>query len=293
MDFSNIQNHGNNKWYLYIAGLILIFICNGIFQIPFFIAAEKYGIEAPMRLAIPKNMNLALLLFTFVGAVLGLFLAVRYLHRRKLKTLFTGNSKFNYTRFFKAMLIYFSLAIFMEIISSLTGDTHMEFNFNPAGFAILFLVCIILIPFQAGFEELLFRAYLFQGANLMVKNKVVSVIICGTIFGLMHITNPEVKEHGILSTMPSYIYMGIFFGLLVLIDNGLERALAVHIANNLYGTIIVTFPESALPTDALFTMEKVDPNTAFVGILIVTISFLFVSHGNDTLKTVKKAIQTH
>ena len=71
--------------------------------------------------------------------------------------------------------------------------------------------------------------------------------------------NPEVKEYGFWVVMPQYILFGLVFGLMAVLDDGIETAMGAHAANNIFIAIFVTAKASVLQTPALFVNNHVDP----------------------------------
>ena len=67
----------------------------------------------------------------------------------------------------------------------------------------------------------------------------------------MHGANPEVDKIGQV-LLVFYIANGVFLGLLVLMDEGLELSMGYHAVNNIFAALIVTNDWQAFHTDALF-----------------------------------------
>jgi membrane protease YdiL (CAAX protease family) len=280
MNYFEIAKQGRNKWYWYVLGIVLMFIFINAFGLPIgILSSEGYNFS--------KNEALLMNLLPFLGGFIGILLAIKYIHKKPVISIFTSNKKFNYTKFVKAIFIWFALSVIFEYTMSKYTGFEYVFNFNLEKFLPLLLISIVFIPFQAGMEELLFRGYLFQGINLVTKNKIVSLLVCASVFGLMHLANPEVAEHGILLTLPTYIFMGLILGLVVVLDNGLETALGIHIINNIYACVIVTFPESALQTDAIFISEKLHPLYSMIGLVLMSSIFLTVNYRKSDFKLLK------
>ena len=74
----------------------------------------------------------------------------------------------------------------------------------------------------------------------IVKNRWFPLIMTSILFGLMHGLNPEVKEFGLLTMMPQYILFGLIFGIITILDDGIEAAMGAHAANNIFLCIMVT-----------------------------------------------------
>ena len=53
--------------------------------------------------------------------------------------------------------------------------------------------------------------------------------------------------------MPDYFIIGLTLGLMSLLDDGIETAMGVHAANNIFDSLFITSKNSALQTPALLT----------------------------------------
>jgi membrane protease YdiL (CAAX protease family) len=91
------------------------------------------------------------------------------------------------------------------------------------------------------------------------------------IFGLMHISNPEVAKMGNI-IMIYYIGTGLFLGIITLMDEGMELALGFHAANNLVSAILVTSDWSAFQTHSFFK-DVSNPSASLDVLLPVFIIF--------------------
>ena len=151
----------------------------------------------------------------------------------------------------------FAFAIWAFISTLFIGiDVYMspddyELNFKLEPFLILAIISVIMIPIQTSMEEYFMRGYMMQGLGLMAMNRWFPLVITSTLFGLMHIANPEVAKLG-YGILIYYIGTGFFLGILVLMDEGLELALGFHAANNLTVALLVTTDWTAFQTDSVF-----------------------------------------
>jgi membrane protease YdiL (CAAX protease family) len=71
-----------------------------------------------------------------------------------------------------------------------------------------------------------------QGIGGMVNNKWVPLIITSLSFGLLHYWNPEVMKLGPVLLI-HYVLTGLFFGIITLMDKGMELAIGFHAGNNM------------------------------------------------------------
>jgi len=93
-----------------------------------------------------------------------------------------------------------------------------------------------------------------------------------------HALNPEVQTYGALLTLPLYLGIGLLLSWVTLKTGGLEMALGLHVANNLYASMIVTFPSTALVTPALFSIQKYDPVVGLVQQLAVILIYFGIAY---------------
>ncbi len=86
-------------------------------------------------------------------------------------------------------------------------------------------------------------------------------MITSLIFGLMHITNPEIGKIGYIALV-AYIGIGFFLGIITLMDEGLELALGFHAANNLFIALFVTADWTAFQTHSMLK-DISEPSVGF------------------------------
>jgi membrane protease YdiL (CAAX protease family) len=92
----------------------------------------------------------------------------------------------------------------------------------------------------------------------------------------MHGANPEIKEYGFGVMMVQYIFLGLVFGFMTIMDDGIELAMGVHAVNNLLGAVLVNYKGSALQTYALFEITELDPAKEILPLILSGIALLAV-----------------
>ena len=222
------------------------------------------------------NSLLLIMLFPFIAGLAAFILLFRPLHARSVRTVVNGVSKIRWNRFFISFGIWMILSI-LYFLSYLWLEPQ-NFLINNKSFSIVILAVIsfALIPFQAAFEEILFRGYIMQGFAVLVKNRWFPLIMTSLLFALMHGLNPEVKEYGFLNMMPQYILFGLIFGAITILDDGIEAAMGAHAANNIFLCIMVTSRSSALQTAALYEQSSIHPWIESGALLAVGLLFILV-----------------
>lgn len=207
-----------------------------------------------------KNLFLFLAILSFVIGILGIWVVVKFLHRRTFLSLVTPSAKLNWKKIGVAFAIYFVLSGAVEYIAYLQDPGNYALQFNVPRFVVLFLVTVLFMPFQTSFEELFFRGYLMQGFGLLFRSGIPAMVLTSVLFALMHGGNPEVGKFGFWTMFPFYCGFGLMLGFITLMDKSLEIPLAVHAANNMFGSLFITFEGSALQTDAVFMQKQMNPS---------------------------------
>ena len=115
-----------------------------------------------------------------------------------------------------------------------------------------------------------------QGFAAMIRKRWFPLIMTSIFFGLMHAFNPEVKEFGFFIMMPQYIVFGLIFGIITILDDGIEAAIGAHTANNIFLCIMVTNKSSALQTPALYEQYNIHPWAEFAALIVSGIIFILI-----------------
>jgi len=249
-----------HDWWLYLVGVIIIFIGSQLGQIPFLIAIitksmanggdlSSLDYDAMMSI-LDLNLSFFLLLLSFAIGLVVVFLVVKYIHKQTLRSLTTSRAKIDWSRFWFAFLIWGVTTACFILLEYYSSPENYTFNFKPIPFLILVLISVVFIPLQTSFEEYLFRGYLMQGLGVLAKNRWVPLIFTSTIFGLLHIANPEIEKLGYV-LLVHYIGTGFFLGIMTLMDEGLELALGFHAANNLIAALLLTADWTAFQTHSI------------------------------------------
>ena len=222
-------------------------------------------------------MGLALMIIPFAVGLISLLLLMKPIHERSVLSVITGSTSFRWKRFFWGGGIWLILMIIYSILTIATGLQKVELQFNPNSLIPLIIVSLLLLPFQTGFEETLFRGYLMQGFAKLFQNRWAPLFITAFLFGGLHYFNPEVKAFGLAVTMPQYIWFGIFFGVCAIMDDGLELAWGVHTINNIFLSIFFTQQSSAIQTPALFNVTDYSPLIDLIGLFMLSLVFIYMA----------------
>ena len=239
----------------YFLGSLIVLIFSIIGQIPilFFLPNEiiTYSERLDVFSTIDKNLLLFLLLLPSVFSFLGLWFVLKQIHFRSIISVITSRKKIDFKRFQFGFILWSLISIFIFSLEILINPADYEFNFNYSKFLILLSISIIMIPVQSILEELIFRGYLMQGLGFFFKNRIMPLFTTSIIFGLLHILNPEIQKIG-YGLLIYYIGTGIFFGIVTLMDEGVELSSGFHASNNLVASLLVTADWTAFETYSIF-----------------------------------------
>jgi membrane protease YdiL (CAAX protease family) len=214
-----------------------------------------------------SNINLVLILLPFVGGLICLLLAVKFMHKQSITQLTTSRKKIDWKRFWFVFLFWGILSSGLVLMDYYMSPEDYVVNFNLKPFIILCVIAIILVPLQTSFEEYLFRGYLMQGLGVLTKRRWIPLIVTSVVFGTLHIANPEVEKLGYV-ILVYYIGTGLFLGIMTLMDEGMEVSLGFHAANNLFTALLVTADWTAFQTHSVLK-DMSDPTQAgFVNIFM-------------------------
>lgn len=284
-----LQNakQGQNKWWMYLVTIIVIFLGTLLGQMPIYgllLAKGVSGDEIAEMAAtlnfepagITQNMTLFFMLLAFAGGMLGLWFSVVFIHGRKFRSLITPFERLNWRKMIFSFGLWMGLTLLAELIFYFLHPENYTLNFRPELFFGLVLVSLLMFPIQTSWEELVFRGYMMQGISLISPFRWIPLLITSASFGLMHLMNEEVSAFGIAPTMTYYIGTGLFLGIITLMDDSLELALGVHAATNIYSSLFVTFEASSLKTAAIIEMKSVNMTEMLVAFFAVAAVYTWV-----------------
>lgn len=191
------------------------------------------------------------MLLPFAIAFLVMIPLIRKLHNRPFITLIPGREKFDWKRVGVGFGIWIVLAAIL-IFLFLPKETY-SYQFNLSTLVPLFIIAILLIPLQTSFEEVFFRGYFMQGIFLLSKNKIIPLLLTTLIFGLMHAANPELQYDLILILV--YLLLSFAWGVITVLDDGLELPIGIHARNNLFVALIMSTSDGAMKTSSIFRTD--------------------------------------
>lgn len=279
---------GKNAFWRYLTGIIVPFLAaNLIGALP--LAAvilthslngeavpQKGGMPDFEAMGIDLNVGFLLNIFPFLLGLIAIVVLIKPLHERRFSTVVNGGRKTRWGRMLVSALVWTGISVLWMIYSLKSDPGNFRLNNTSGSLIILAVLALTLIPFQAAFEEILFRGYLMQGFAVWARNRWVPVLLTSVLFGLMHGLNPEVQQYGFMTMMPQYIFFGLVFAALTMFDDGIEMAIGAHAANNIFLSVLVTHDDMALQTPAMYEQIEIYPWKDFGGLVAMSAVFLVI-----------------
>lgn len=274
MKYFENAREGKNHWLLYVALLAIGYV---VAQIPSVVYLPIIYIRKAIHreISVPQNGDFSdvmkssmemfndlpgfvVLMLSFVFWIGATWLLFKPFHKRERMTLISGEKRFRFSHFFLGVAGYAVIVGLLTTVSLLLSpETDISFHFDGSQYFIFVILAIILVPFQTGGEELIFRGYLMQGFGLCTKSKIWPLVITSVSFGLMHSVNPEVFEYGFFKAIPVFILTGAMLGFFTIVDDGLEFSWGIHFINNFVAFAILGDEDStSFGASPLFVQAK-------------------------------------
>ncbi|WP_421655771.1 CPBP family intramembrane glutamic endopeptidase [Leptothermofonsia sp. ETS-13] len=278
---------GRNAWWRYLLSLLLIvsfWLILGSLPLIIWLAINHLT-KGTLTIPAEDDQILKYVVFSlsFCFLLLGIFLAMTGIHRRRFRTLIRPDATVSSRRIMQGGGVWLLLLVVSYLVEAGVTPARFELTFDPVKWFVFLPLVLIFTPIQTTAEELLFRGYVLQSLSLLTKNRWFLVGLSSLLFGALHLGNPEVgatNSAGWLSL--TYIAFGVFLSLITLRDNSLELAIGCHAANNLFLAAIVRDRVSVLDTPAMLTRMVIpDARVEFFPFLVQAVVFYYLFFGKE------------
>ncbi|QEK96947.1 CPBP family intramembrane metalloprotease [Bacillus amyloliquefaciens] len=227
--------------------------------------------------------NIYLQHIVYFIAIPGIWIAVRFIMKRRFLSIITPNQSLNWKRIFFGFGTYVVLMFIAGLIDFTIHPSRFSLQeFHASRFLLLLAAAVLLVPIQTSAEEFLFRGFLLQFAGKLTANAVVLTVIIGGLFGALHFGNPEM-DNGALWAGIGYVTIGMIWTFITIKTGSLEMSLGGHAANNMFLFIFLTEDHSvyggipSIFTTAAGGYEIYDCiSTLVINIIFVWLAFRFV-----------------
>lgn len=289
---NSYKNEKKSPNFIWAIILSLIFMYGGsligsLATVPLYLAL----LNVPLFFNNQNLLSLLITLFSFAFISLLIFFRVKVIEKRSLSSI--GFNKNNWLKKYSlGFLIGLVMMSIIVLILLLFGYITVERNpIQPVGVSAISSVLVILFGWiiQGATEEIVTRGWLLNVLSSKY-NIGFGLLISSTLFGLMHLTNPNVNYIAVINI----ILVGLFYGLYVIKTNDLWSVCGMHSAWNFAQGNIFGFEVSGLDISVgtLIDLNLVEndfitggvfgPEASIVATFVLLLSIIILLFINNT-----------
>lgn len=274
MNYLQQAYKGRTTWWRWL--IILL-----VFLHPYVRKLVATYLIAPLSLILPNSKNIALGLNFAVYIVLLAFFIVLFklLHKRDFFTLISVRKKFDWIRFTLSFSSWGLVTIFMMTVPVFFDYGNFTWNFKLIPFIELLIVCLIIMPFDILFKEVLYRGYLLQYVTFLFKKPWLSLLIITLVYAfIMHIANEKLFTLVGGGIIVYYLLINFLLGAIIILDDGIEVVIGMKMANNLIYILFTTSKVYDVQRDSVLVSESGGSviNIVYLSLLFYPLYFLFL-----------------
>jgi membrane protease YdiL (CAAX protease family) len=208
-------------------------------------------------------VGVAAVLLTFLPIWPGVWLAVRVLHRRPLRTVLGAEGRLAWGDFGRGLAAVLIASAVTELPMLVLDPTLERSSVGLGAWLLLFAPLTALILLQTSAEELAFRGYLVQSLAARFRTPLIWGVLPGLLFTVAHWNGnaPTLMNAAILFTIAT---VAAVTTILVYRTGNLGAAMGVHLGANVFSILVVSHMDW-LGGVALFTGKPVDAGGWTIG----------------------------
>lgn len=260
---------GRNKWWHWVLGLIFISILTGLLL--GLCVVGIVALDGVQGLGTIENnaspLYFILIFVSFPPVLLAIWVCWKFWHKWTWISMLSAKSNFNWKLFFIALAACFFVIVIWTSIETLLptelGKIQWVFNAQTYWYYLPFI--LLLIPIQAATEEILFRGYLNKFLYRFTRRYTVTYVVTSVLFASMHFFNYE-AGHSFWLYMLVIFMFGLTCCILTHRFDGLEVAIAYHIAGNVFVISIFSYDVDDMPITYLF--QAGEPVIVWLNVMI-------------------------
>jgi len=238
--FADAAVVGRNGWWRYLLSLIVIVVTTFALQAGLAVVAYALGVPvldlfgdgddaASQSMASPAGF--ALLMLSVAAMLPATLLAVRWVHRRPIGTLFTARPAFAWRACGISAVVPLAAVVVLTAAMAVARPGTVEVVFEPGAFLLFLPLVLALVPLQVAAEEVLFRGYVLQAVARLSRRWWPRLLVPAALFTLAHMWNAEFRAGGLWAAV-DYAAVALYLGYLALRGGGLEHAIGFHAGLN-------------------------------------------------------------
>lgn len=178
-------------------------------------------------------------LFSAVLMLPGLWLVLRFLHHRSLRSVLAPTGRVHWGNYTRAMLFILAFGGIASIPVLLNAEFTQQLSLSQ--WLPWLAPALLLIFLQTATEELVFRGYLMQQLAARFHSRWVWWVLPAALFGALHYNTLTYGANAWLVVFAAFL-TGLIFGDITARSGDLSIALGLHFANNLTVILLLGVP---------------------------------------------------
>lgn len=228
----------------YLLGLLLTFLALLALGVPVFLLMRTVP-------DVPVVQSFGMLAINAMG-IPALALVVHFLHGMRLGDLIAPGRRADWGMLGRSALVW-ALPLLVQVGGGLWNGELRATGTAMVVFLALAPVSVVLFTLQASAEELLFRGYLAQGAQLLFRHALPAALLTGLLFTLAHEGS---GARAVWGQRAEIMAMALFLSWITVRFGRLEAAMGVHIINNVLFSFFIGGADFSFPD----LLTRIDPD---------------------------------
>lgn len=224
-------------WFAWTVAFSLLAVGGGL------VSAEMLGAGGGVDtrlLSFPEAAVLMGVIFaTFWGLWLGVWLALKFLHRRWLASAMSHDGRWSHVQFGVGMALAAAYLAAGFGYAAATGNAPVRRDIDLGQWTLALVPLVLLILAQSAGEEIVFRGYLPQQLAARWKHPLVWGFLPTFVFGLAHAMNGETIDELTIYHVVAATLLGLVMMAMVWRTGSLAAAMGFHFANNIGAVLVV------------------------------------------------------
>lgn len=204
---------------------------------------------------------------SFAGIWVGVWLAMRFLHREPIGNLLGVGGKLATGDFWRGFGAVVATSVLSEVLLYAVWPEMTRGSISLQQWLLYALPVFVLAFVQTSSEELLFRGYLMRGLANRFRSPWIWALIPGLLFLALHFT-PQMDVLDVLLLVASIGALTVALTIVVYVTGNLGAAFGMHMANNLFAFLLIGH-QSDFGQFALYNGAPVDGDLPLQKFLIL------------------------
>lgn len=261
--FKNKFGQVRSGWLIAFA-LLMVFVGQGIFSFPGILLASTIDISKGQAVLSLESGDMRPLFFVLtqgagtLGGIVATLAVFRFINKKSPKKLRIqgpmSDMVFGLLLGAGVMTVIFFLLLMTKQITLVNALANPQFSYYTLAFAVVFIL-------TGFFEEMFFRGYVMQTMIERHNKRWLTYFISAIVFGVAHITNPNVSIIGIINI----VLVGILFAYMFETTKSLMLPIGFHMTWNFFQGAVYGFAVSGLPPHSLYQVDIDGGNNLITG----------------------------